>query len=252
LAPSEVGIPKSQHLHLPVEEEPASSKPPEEPAVSSEPLLPARSSSVAETESADSPNCTGDHGALEKLGIRGEGALCSWPGIGCDKSVCVVEITRHDAEGDLAAVANMPQLQHLDVSNSKVHGHLSFLRHLLQLNHLDLSDTDVHGSFSLSDLRKLRYLHLSGSRLIRGHLLDLRNLHQLYHVDLSHGKFGGNLEDLSHLERLQHLGLAHPDDRIGGQLQDLHWLRQLKHLDLSGTDVSGRLEDLENRTGWRS
>eukprot|EP00439_Symbiodinium_sp_Y106_P032306 s867_g3.t2 len=249
LAPSEIGIPKSQHLPLPVEEEPASSKPPEEPAVSSEPLLPARSSSVAETESADSPNCTGDHGALEKLGIRGEGALCSWPGIGCDKSVCVVEITRHDAEGDLAAVANMPQLQHLDVSNSKVHGHLSFLRRLLQLNHLDLSDTDVHGSFSLSDLRKLRYLHLSGSRLIRGHLLDLRNLHQLYHVDLSHGKFGGNLEDLSHLERLQHLGLAHPDDRIGGQLQDLHWLRQLKHLDLSGTDVSGRLEDLENRTG---
>ncbi|CAE7745200.1 MIK2 [Symbiodinium sp. CCMP2592] len=217
-------------------------------AVSSEPL-PARSSSVAETETVDSPDCTGDLEALEQLGIHGEGARCSWPGIRCDKNGCVTEITRRDARGDVNAVASLRQLQRLDLSKSNVHGQLDQLRDLWQLKHLDLSRTKVSGRLEdLENRSGLEVLDLSEAN-ISGHLGNLSKLDSLRMLELADTNIEGRLEDLTRLKSLQRLVL--PLQQLSGGLEALKGATDLEVLDLRDSQVDGNLDALQGMSRLR-
>ncbi|CAE7206176.1 unnamed protein product [Symbiodinium sp. CCMP2456] len=233
------------------------------------PLLPeaqARSSSVAETETTESPTCTGELEALKKLHISGEGGLCNWPGIRCDDNSCVVEITRDDAEGDLEAVASLRQLQRLDLSVSSkeanITGHLANLSKMESLRLLDLSHTKVEGS--LEDLRHLKSLErlvlplpqLSGDlealkgatdleililhrSLVDGKLDALESMSRLREVDLSETHISGSLNFLEGKEKMESLDLAHT--QVAGELGPLRGHAALHTVDLDKSQISGDL-----------
>lgn len=68
--------------------------------------------------------------------------------------------------GDIAALAPLRALRHLDLGGTAVSGDVAGLRHLAELRHLDLLDTGVEGhARGLSNLKRLRYLNLLGSHV---------------------------------------------------------------------------------------
>jgi len=148
--------------------------------------------------------------------------------------------TRGYRPRDLAALAGLERLRHLDLAGAPVDASaLEALRPLAGLASLGLAGVRLERADlgALGGLAGLGALDLAGARLDPGGLGALGDLGALSRLDLSGASGAAVGRDLAGLGRLEHLvalGLADLGDLRGGALAHLAGLPRLRRLDLSG------------------
>lgn len=188
---------------------------------------------------------------------------------GCD--VSGIHINKQGLQGSLsAAFHELPKLQELDLSKTKVSGDLAMLAKCNELIMLDLDNTNITGDLKalenakglkglyLSDTRvtgdletfknaqKLHFLHLSLTK-VTGDLKALENARELTQLYLSQTQVTGNLDSaifFYHDQRLTNVDLSHT--KVNGSLTALEGAFRLRTLDLSHTKVAGDVVSLQN------
>ncbi len=136
---------------------------------------------------------------------------CEWYGVKCDEAGRVVELVleSNNLNGSLAsAVADLPELLHLNVNGNNLSGPLPNLSALNKMDTLRLAANDFNGEFptSILGLTDMTWLALSSNQL-SGPLPDLNALTKLRRIYLHENNFTGNLPELSALSDLRVLQL---------------------------------------------
>ncbi|KAL5209998.1 hypothetical protein ABZP36_005621 [Zizania latifolia] len=175
--------------------------------------------------------------------LDSDGCPVDWHGVHCSNGQ-ILSIAFDGAglvgNASLSALARMPMLQNLSLSNNKLEGVLprelgsmgslqlldlsnnmlsgevpAELTKLVNLGHLNLSSNSFGGAFPLGfrNLRKLKYLDLRGNGFI-GKLDDIFvQLQSPIHVDFSCNQFSGSLTSISDnsslVSTLHYLNVSH-------------------------------------------
>jgi Leucine-rich repeat (LRR) protein len=208
--------------------------------------------------------------------LDADGCPVDWHGVQCSGGqILSIALDGIGLVGNatLSALARMPMLQNLSLSNNKLEGVLPRelgsmaslqlldlsnnrfsgpippeLTKLAGLGHLNLSSNDFHGALPLGfrNLRKLKYLDLRGNGFT-GRLDDIFvQLQSPVHVDLSCNQFSGPLTSISDnssmASTLQYLNVSH--NVLSGALFDsdpMPLLDSLEVFDASFNMLSGNI-----------
>ena len=140
---------------------------------------------------------------------------------------------------DISLLADLTQLNHLELFNTSTLSDLSPLAGLTQLNHLRLSSPLISDLSPLVGLTQLNYLNLYNCYNVSD-LSPLAGLTQLNHLDLSNTPVFTNtsVSDLSPLAGLTQLNHLRLSNTPVSDLSPLAGLTQLNHLRLDHTSVS--------------
>lgn len=138
-------------------------------------------------------------------------APCNWYGVTCDASGRVTELVleTNDLSGTLApAIADLPELLHLNLNGNNLGGNLPDLGTLDKMDTLRLGANDFSGAFPVSILSMpdLTWLALSSNQL-SGPLPNLNVLDKLRRIYLHENDFTGPLPNLAMLDDLRVLQL---------------------------------------------
>ncbi|MFK8161224.1 MAG: hypothetical protein AB8H12_02070 [Lewinella sp.] len=138
-------------------------------------------------------------------------APCSWYGVACGPAGRVTEVVleANNLEGALSlAIADLPELLHLNLNGNNLSGPLPDLSTLTNMDTLRLGANDFTGVFpaSILGLTEMTWLALSGNQLA-GPLPDLNSLDKLRRIYLHENDFTGPLPGLSALSDLRVLQL---------------------------------------------
>ncbi|KAF8731187.1 hypothetical protein HU200_016510 [Digitaria exilis] len=152
--------------------------------------------------------------ALDGIGLVGNASLSALARMPMLRNL---SLSNNKLEGFLPReLGSMASLQLLDLSNNRFSGPIpSELTKLAGLGYLNLSSNGFHGALplGLGNLRKLKYLDLRGNGFI-GKLDDIFvQLQSPVHVDLSCNQFSGSLTSISDnssmASTLQYLNISH-------------------------------------------
>jgi len=149
-------------------------------------------------------------------------------------------------KGDLAVLKDNTKLEWLVLHESGVSGDLNSLRNARQLEHLDLSGTTVSGDLvAVADATKLQHLDVSGTS-VSGDLVAVAKARKLQHLDVSGTSVSGDLVAVADATKLQHLDVS--GTRVSGDLAAVAKASKLQRLDVSGSRVSGDLMAVADAT----
>ncbi|CAL4914145.1 unnamed protein product [Urochloa decumbens] len=185
--------------------------------------------------------------ALDGIGLVGNATLSALARMPMLRNL---SLSNNKLEGFLPPeLGSMASLQLLDLSNNRFSGPIpSELTKLAGLGYLNLSSNSFHGALPLGfrNLRKLKYLDLRGNGFT-GKLDDIfAQLQSPVHVDLSCNQFSGSLtlisDNSSMASTLQYLNICH--NVLSGTLFDsdpMPLLDSLEAFDASFNMLSGNI-----------
>ena len=152
-----------------------------------------------------------------------------------------------DVTGPLSSrFSELPDLQYLNLWNTKVFGNIAALQNLRKLEKLYLMETKVSGNIAaLENLMELKDLRLVETNVI-GDIGALKNLTKLKELRLRKTKVSGNLAALQNLRELEILDLY--NTMVFGDLAALQGATKLQSLNLYNTTVFGDLAAFQTAT----
>ena len=159
----------------------------------------------------------------------------------------ILNLANTKVNGYLAKLKKNIKLEWLVLRETGVSGHLNSLQNATQLEHLDVSGTSVSGD--LVAVAKLEYLDASRTG-VSGDLAAVANATNLHHLDVSGTSVSGDLVAVANAKYLQHLDVS--GTGVSGDLMAVANATNLEYLDVSRTSVSGDLVAVANATRlWR-
>ncbi len=210
----------------------------------------------------DGPNWTNNTNWLVP-----DSSINSWYGIDTNADGCVTSIVLSDLNitGQLPDL-NLPELQVLSISGSKLNGTLPDFSNVPNLRELNLGNNEMEGNIqNFPPLDSLRVIDID-SNFLSGTLPPFDSLPNLTYLDFNTNQLSGNLPNFSHLDKvywmdfttneldgtipnfsmpaLTFLGLAF--NNFSGTVPNFSGMPLLESIFINDNQLSGPFPDLEN------
>ncbi|WOL07848.1 leucine-rich repeat receptor-like serine/threonine-protein kinase BAM1 [Canna indica] len=174
---------------------------------------------------------------------------CAWPGVTCDRGVGAVvalDLSGRNLSGSVPpAMALLPDLRHLNLSNNIFNGSLpAALARLAELQVLDLYNNNLNGPLPhvVAALPRLRHVHLGGNFFSGAIPSDYGSWQFLEYLAVSGNELGGPIPpEIGNLSSLRELYLGYYNSYEGSLPPEIGNLSSLVRLDAANCGLSGRI-----------
>ncbi|XP_075482380.1 calmodulin-binding receptor kinase CaMRLK-like [Primulina tabacum] len=183
-----------------------------------------------------------------KLPSRNLTGTVSWKFLANMTQLQIIDLSNNSLAGPVSPVIwFLPNLVEIDVSNNRLGGVLGMpktgmVKFNSSLRRIDVSFNRFKDFGYVSNFKNLTYLDLSHNRF-RALLLPFwfTNLTNLEYLDISGGNFSGDVKAISHLQFLKYLDVSN-NGFTGNFPADFPPLGNVKYLNVSSNNFTGELD----------